>query len=69
LDVPQIAGKKLRHCDVRYAIFYGITDGTKVTLTHIFLTTGAAFFTRFPLFGGKKLNKKLQIPLPRRFFD
>lgn len=69
LDVPQIAARALRHCDVRYVIFYAATDGTRVTLTHLFLTTGEAFFTRFPRFEGKVLNKKLQIPLPTDFFD
>lgn len=69
LDVPQIAGTQVRHCDVRYALFYAQTDGAEVKLTHFYLTTGAAFFTRFPQFGGKVLNKKLQIPLPSNFFD
>lgn len=69
LDVPKISNRQIRHCDVRYAVFYGRTDGAQVTLTHLFLTTGAAFFTRFRQFQGKVLNKKLQIPLPVRFFD
>jgi hypothetical protein len=68
LDVPKIQGKQLRHCDVRYALFYATTDGTKVTITHFFLTTGEKFFSRFPQFQGKVLNKKLQIPLPADFF-
>jgi len=69
LDVPQINGQTVRHCDVRYAIFYAETDGNTVTLTHLFLTTGASFFERFPQFQGRVLNKKLQIPLPSDFFD
>ncbi len=69
LDVPKIAGRLVRHCDVRYAIFCARTDGEWVTLTHLFLTTGEAFFSRFPQFQGKVLNKKLQIPLPSDFFD
>jgi len=69
LDVPKIGLTQVRHCDVRYAIFYARTDGAEVTLTHVYLTTGAAFFTRFPQFQGKVLNKKLQIPLPSDFFD
>lgn len=68
LDVPQIEGRQIRHCDVRYALFYATTDGQKVTLTHLFLSTGEKFFTRFPQFQGKSLNKKLQIPLPSNFF-
>ncbi len=69
LDVPQIDGQVIRHCDVRYAVFYGTTDGQEVTLTHFILTTGEAFFKRFQKFQGKVLNKKLQIPLPSDFFD
>lgn len=69
LGVTMIKNYQIRHCDVRYALFYGRTDGQYVTLTHFFLTTGEAFFTRFPLFQGKVINKKLQIPLPSDFFD
>jgi hypothetical protein len=69
LDVPKVEGQQIRHCDVRYALFYAMTDGQIVTLTHLFLTTGEKFFTRFPQFQGKVLNKKLQIPLPANFFD
>lgn len=69
LDVPQISGTQVRHCDVRYALFYAETDGNHVTLTHFYLTTGASFFSRFRQFQGKVLNKKLQIPLPSDFFD
>jgi hypothetical protein len=69
LDVPKIQGRQIRHCDARYAIFYARTDGHQVTLTHLLLTTGIDFFKRFPQFQGKVLNKKLQIPLPRNFFD
>jgi len=69
LNVRKIKGRQIRHCDTRYALFYARTDGTRVTLTHLMLTTGEHFFDRFPQFQGKVLNKKLQIPLPRDFFD
>jgi hypothetical protein len=69
LDMPKVGGHQVRHCDVRYALFYAITDGMTVTLTHFFLTTGVRFFSRFPQFQGKVLNRKLQIPLPADFFD
>ena len=68
LEVPHIDGRQIRHCDVRYAVFYAKTDGKHVTLTHLFLTTGEKFFSRFPQFQGKELNEKLQIPLPADFF-
>ncbi len=69
LDMPQVDGTQIRHCDVRYALFYGKIDNGIVTITHLFLTTGEKFYTRFTQFKGKVLNKKLQIPLPRDFFD
>jgi hypothetical protein len=69
LDIPNIEGRKIRHCDVRYALFYAETDGKTVALTHFFLTTGQKFFSRFPQFQGKVLNKKIQIPLPSDFFS
>jgi hypothetical protein len=68
LDIPKLDGKQIRHCDVRYALFYATIKNGTVTITHLFLTTGEDFFSRFPQFGGKVLNKKLQIPLPNDFF-
>lgn len=59
----------IRHCDVRYAIFYGeIMDGI-VTIMHFFLVVGKDFFKRFPQFQGNVLNEKLQIRLPNDFFE
>lgn len=69
LDVPQIEGCIIRYNDTRYAVFYAKIVGTTVELTHLFVTTGEAFFERFPQFQGKVLNKKLQIRLPSDFFD
>lgn len=68
LDIKQIGGYHPKHCDTRYALFYAKTDGKQVTLTHLFLTTGADFFSRFRRFEGKVTNGKIQIPLPRSFF-
>lgn len=68
LDAKQLGNTSPRHCDTRYALFYARTTGEVVTLTHLFLTTGAQFFARFPRFGGRVLNGKIQIPLPRDFF-
>ena len=69
LDVPRIESQQIRHCDVRYALFYAVTEAQNIALTHLFLSTGQEFFTRFPQFKGKVLNRKLQIPLPANFFD
>jgi hypothetical protein len=68
LDIRQLGGLHPRHCDTRYAIFYARTDGRQVMLTHLIITTGADFFTRFRRFEGKITNGKIQIPLPRDFF-
>jgi hypothetical protein len=69
LDVPMIAGVQVKHHDVRYAIFYASIANHVVTISHVFLTTGKAFFSRFPQFQGKVLNAKIQIPLPLDFFE
>jgi len=58
-----------RHCDVRYAVFYGTLVPRGVQLNHLVLCTGADFFDRFQLFGGLVTNKKYQIPLPSDFFS
>jgi hypothetical protein len=58
----------VRHCDVRYAVFYGAVVGNEVRLDHLVLTRGAEFFSFFQRFEGKVVNAKLQIPLPRDFF-
>ncbi len=68
LDIRQLGNHHPRHCDTRYAMFYAKTDGVAVTLTHLFVSTGADFFTRFRRFEGKIINGKIQIPLPRNFF-
>lgn len=68
LDVQKVGDTQPRHCDTRYAMFYALTNGKTVTLTHLFVTTGEKFFTRFRKFGGKVINGKIQIPLPRDFF-
>lgn len=34
LDIPNIEGRQIRHCDIRYALFHANTDGKYVTLTH-----------------------------------
>ncbi len=68
LAMPRIERHQIRHCDVRYAICFGRTDGRKVTITHLILASGRDFFLRFPQFQGKVVNRKLQIPLPRGFF-
>ncbi len=69
LDLPAMLDLTIRHCDVRYLLFYARIEGDRVSLTHMYLTTGEAFFRRFQQFQGKVVNRKLQIPLPNDFFD
>jgi hypothetical protein len=69
LDVPMLGRDQVRHCDIRYAVFYANIKRNTVALTHLFVTTGEAFFSRFPQFQGLVLNAKLQIPLPSDFFN
>ncbi len=59
---------RVRHCDVRYVVFYGTVVGSEVRLEHLVLTRGADFFSFFQRFEGKVVNTKLQIPLPPGFF-
>lgn len=67
LDIPFVNNKPIRMCDVRYAIFYGEVENDKIVITKFYLVTGKDFFQHFRRFGGRKLNKKLQIPLPNDF--
>ncbi len=55
--------------DIRYAVFAGEVSGKEVLLKELYLVTGKEFPLYFPLFGGRQVNKKLQIVLPRDFFD
>lgn len=59
---------RVRHCDIRYAVFYGRSVGDEVEIEHLVLARGADFFSFFQRFEGKVVNAKLQIPLPRDFF-
>lgn len=67
LDIPLVNNHPIRMCDVRYAIFYGEVDNDHVIINKFYLVTGQDFFNYFNQFGGKTINKKLQIPLPNNF--
>lgn len=63
-------GHDLRHCDVRYAVVYGVQSSeSEVLVTGVVVSTGESFFEEFQLFGGLVQNRKLQIPLPASLFD
>lgn len=68
LGIPRVGEVALRQSDVRYALFYGQTDGETVSIQRLYVTTGERFFSRFRQFGGNVTNSKIQIPLPRGFF-
>ena len=69
IDLPPMDGAPIRHCDVRYAVFGATTDPGEITLTRLFVTTGEMFFVRFAQFGGRVLNRKIQMRLPPTFYD
>lgn len=66
----QEVGTTIRHRDIRYAVFYGEKrNNDTVKLTALVTVNGKHFFDEFNKFGGNVVNAKLQIPLPRNFFD
>lgn len=69
LEFPAIGRVQVRHQDVRYAVFCGLVENDRVTITGLVLVTGRDFFATFDKFGGLVINNKYQLPLPRNFFD
>ena len=65
-NVPILEGRQISHLDLRYAVFDARTDGSIVMVTRLTLVTGQDFFKAFRRFEGKVLNRKLQIPLPKK---
>jgi hypothetical protein len=64
-----LALRNRRHCDVRYAVFYGRILDYQVVLDHVVLSRGADFFKFFQRCKGKGVNTKRQIRLPGGFFS
>lgn len=58
----------VRHCDVRYAIFFAHIEGANVAIDRVVVSNGEKFFTQFRCFEGKQINKKIQLRLPATFF-
>lgn len=69
LDMKKVGNVVIKYSDVRYAVFYGVIEDGVVKIRNLIVTNGANFYTRFPKFEGKGLNKKIQIPLPTNFFE
>ena len=61
--------KAFKSEDIRYVVFDGSVHENKVHLDALYVVNGENFTKAFPLFQGKVQNKKLQIPLPKDFFD
>lgn len=68
-EVIRSRNKIFKSEDIRYVIFDGTVSGDSVRLDALYVVNGANFAKAFPLFRGKTRNKKLQIPLPKDFFD
>ena len=65
----EINGTSFSCKDVRYVLFDGDVCGNNVVLKKLYVVTGADFTKFFKLFNGKRVNKKIQIPIPSGFFD
>lgn len=60
-----LVNQRIRHCDIRYAIFNAEIDNGNVIIKGLYLSTGKDFFNNFQQFAGKTVNKKIQVLLPR----
>jgi hypothetical protein len=54
--------------DIRYAIFYGLRNGSTFTISELVVSTGQDFFKEFRQFQGRVTNSKLQLKLPTAWF-
>jgi hypothetical protein len=64
-----VCGQEFRCRDVRYVIIDGIVESNLVRIRCVYVVNGRDFEKHFPLFGGKIQNKKLQMSLPKNFFN
>ena len=69
LTVIRAPGQSFKSKDIRYVIFDATANGEVIRLNNLYVANGRDFTSAFPLFKGKVQNKKLQIPLPKGFFD
>lgn len=53
----------------RYVILIAHREDSFISIDDIIIASGNHFFEIFTLFGGKVKNTKIQIPLPKDFFD
>ena len=64
-----INGHDILHDEVRYGVFIASVSNGIAKITGVALGYGRDFYTRFPQFQGRVVNRKIQIPLPANFFD
>ena len=55
--------------DIRYAIFGAIIENGVIQIKEILLTNGKNFFNFFKQFKGKEKNSKIQLVLPKNYFN
>ena len=55
--------------DIRYVIFDAYVEDDCVVLSKLYVVAGFRFTDYFPMFKGKVVNSKIQLPLPRDYFD
>jgi len=64
-----LSGEEVAPRDIRYAVLSAErTNNNTLTVTKVYVVTGAEFFDHFDLMKGKGVNKKLQIILPKEYF-
>lgn len=56
------------HDEVRYGVFIASVSYGIAKITGVALGYGRDFYSRFPQFQGRVVNRKIQIPLPSDFF-
>jgi hypothetical protein len=65
-DIPQA----IRHCDIRYAVFYATRTGAgRLKIDAAVVSSGSDFFKEFTKCAGKVINRKLQLRLPMDFYE
>lgn len=62
-------GHKILHDEVRYGVFIAVVSKGIAKITGIALGYGRNFYSRFPQFQGRVVNRKIQIHLPANFFE
>ena len=65
----KLNGFKIRYCDIRYLVCSAKIWHGKLKVVNFALGTGEDFFKKFDQFQGIVVNKKVQIPLPKKFFN